>query len=50
MFSTLLGFLFSWLEKIGLQWLMKRRAEQKAQDVANAPLTDKEEAEDLLKQ
>lgn len=47
--EILLSIIVSVLEKIGLSWLVKHRANEKAQEVADAPLTDKEEADGLLK-
>lgn len=47
--EILLGLIVSVFEKIGLSWLIKRKQTEKAQEVADAPLTDKEEADGLLK-
>jgi hypothetical protein len=47
--QVLLGLLLDLLEKVGITLWAEYNVKRKVQNVANAPLTDKEEADDLLK-
>lgn len=49
MWAIILETITSLLEKIGLLWISKHRANEKSQEVANAPITNQEEADGLLK-
>jgi hypothetical protein len=45
--SLFLGLLVKFLEMIGLDWLARHGTNAKAQEIADAPLSNKEEADDL---